>query len=104
MAERYDCQQVLELLFDDGFELSDSNDSEEEDARESSYLGDKPLDSEELESNEAIVHCSVDELTRRTTSTASTSASPDYFELDCEEDILEDYLLGKYWCLSEKYL
>ena len=72
MAERYDCQQVSELLFNDGFEFFDSSDSEEEDAGESSYLEDQPLDSEELESvHEAIIH---DELTTRKTSTASTSA------------------------------
>ena len=70
MAEQYDCQQVLELLFDDGFELFDSSDSEEEDAGESSYLG-------------TIVHGSVDELTTRRTSTASASTSPDYCEWDC---------------------
>ena len=46
MAERYDCQLVLELLFEDRFELFDSSDSKEEDAGVSSYLGDKPLDSE----------------------------------------------------------
>ena len=45
--------------------LSDSDDSEEEDAREFSYLGDMPLDLEELRisseaiPNEAIVYGSI---------------------------------------------
>ena len=103
MAEQYDCQQVLELLFDDGFDLSDSDDSEDEDARESNYLGDEPLDLEELASvGEAVIQGSLDELTTRSTSIASASASPDCSEWNCEEDILEDELLGKYCCLSVK--
>ena len=39
MAERIDRARVLELLFDDGFDLSDSDEDDEDQV--SSYLGDE---------------------------------------------------------------
>ena len=47
MAERIDRARVLELLFDDGFDLSVCDSDEDED-QVSSYLGDEVLDPEEL--------------------------------------------------------
>ena len=48
MAERIDCARVLELLFDDGFDLSDCDSDEDDEAQVSSYLGDELLDPDEL--------------------------------------------------------
>ena len=48
MAERIDHARVLELLFDDGFDLSDCDSDEDDEDQVSSYLGDKLLDTEEL--------------------------------------------------------
>ena len=48
MAERIDRARVLELLFDDGFDLSDCDSDEDEEDQVSSYLGDEVLDPEEL--------------------------------------------------------
>ena len=45
MAVRIDHARVLELLFDDGFDLSDCDSDEDQ---VSSYLGDEVLDPEEL--------------------------------------------------------
>ena len=38
MAERIDRARVLELLFDDGFELSDCDSDEDDEDKVSSYL------------------------------------------------------------------
>ena len=48
MAERIDRARVLELLFDDGFDLPDCDSDEDGEDQVSSYLGDEVLDSEEL--------------------------------------------------------
>ena len=48
MAERIDCARVLQLLFDDGFDLSDCDSDEDDEDQVSSYLGDELLDPEEL--------------------------------------------------------
>ena len=45
MAERIDRARVLELLFDDGLDLSDCDSDEDQ---VSSYLGDELFDPEEL--------------------------------------------------------
>ena len=45
MAERIDCARLLELLFDDGLDLSDCDSDEDQ---VSSYLGDELLYPEEL--------------------------------------------------------
>ena len=44
MAERFDGMGVLQLLFDDDFDLPDSDDSEEEYAGASSYLRERASD------------------------------------------------------------
>ena len=48
MAERIDRPRVLELLFDDGLDLSDCDSNEDNEDQVSSYLGDELLDPEEL--------------------------------------------------------
>ena len=48
MAERKDRARVLELLFDDGLDLSDCDSDEDNEDQVSSYLGDELLDPEEL--------------------------------------------------------
>ena len=51
MAERIDRARVLELLFDDSFDLSDCDsdeDDEDDEDQVSSCLGDEVLDPEEL--------------------------------------------------------
>ena len=48
MAERIDCARVLELLFDDGLDLSDCDSDEDNEDQVFSYLGDGLLDPEEL--------------------------------------------------------
>ena len=48
MAERIDYARVLQLLFDDGFDLSDCDSDEDDEDQVSSYLGDEVLDPEEL--------------------------------------------------------
>ena len=48
MAERIDRARVLELLFDDGLDLSDCGSNEDDEDQVSSYLGDELLDPEEL--------------------------------------------------------
>ena len=48
MAERIDRARVLELLFDDGLDLSDCDSDEDDEDQVSSYLGDEVLDPEEL--------------------------------------------------------
>ena len=48
MAERIDRARVLELLFDDGLDLSDCDSDEDDKDQVSSYLGDEVLDPEEL--------------------------------------------------------
>ena len=44
MAERIDRARVLELLFDDGLDLSDCDSDEDDEDQVSSYLGDEVLD------------------------------------------------------------
>ena len=48
MAERMDRARVLELLVDDGFDLSDCDSDEDDEDQVSSYFGDEVLDPEEL--------------------------------------------------------
>ena len=48
MAERIDSARVLELLFDEGLDLSDCDSDEDNEDQVSSYLGDELLDPEEL--------------------------------------------------------
>ena len=48
MVERIDHARVLELLFDDGLDLSDCDSDEDDEDQVSSYLGDELLDREEL--------------------------------------------------------
>ena len=48
MAERIDRARVLELLFDDGLDLSDCDSDEDDEDQVSSYLGDEVLDPEEV--------------------------------------------------------
>ena len=48
MAERIDRTRVLELLFDDGLDLSVCDSNEDDEDQVSSYLGDEVLDTEEL--------------------------------------------------------
>ena len=48
MAERIDRARVLELLFDDGLDLSDCDSDEDDEGQVSSYIGDELLDPEEL--------------------------------------------------------
>ena len=48
MAERIDRARVLELLFDDGLDLSDCDSDEDDEDQVSSYLGDEVLGPEEL--------------------------------------------------------
>ena len=48
MAERIDRARVLELLFDDGLDLSDCDSDEDDEDQVSSYLGDELFDHEEL--------------------------------------------------------
>ena len=48
IAERIDHARVLELLFDDGFDLSDSDRDEDDEDQVSSYLGDEVLAPGEL--------------------------------------------------------
>ena len=43
MAERIDRARVLELLFDDGLDLSDRDSDEDNEDQVSSYLGDELL-------------------------------------------------------------
>ena len=49
MDERFTSERVLELLFDDGFELSDGCDSGEDCSEGPSYLGNNELQLEELD-------------------------------------------------------
>ena len=94
MTERFDGMGVLELLFDDDFDLPDSDDSEDEDAGASSYLGERAPDPVELRSlNEAVSMYSVvgnDSFVDGSSSSSrvSASTSSDYIELECEEDDL----------------
>ena len=91
------------MLFDDDY-LPDSDDSEDEDAGESSYLGERAPDPVELRSlNEAV---SIDSVVGNdsfvdgsSSSRISASTSSDYIELECEEDDLENELLGKFLCI-----
>ena len=46
MAERIDRARVLELLFDDGLDLSDCDSDEDNEDQVSSYLGDELFDAE----------------------------------------------------------
>ena len=48
MAVRIDRARMLELLFDDGLDLSDCDSDEDDEDQVSSYLGDELLDPEEL--------------------------------------------------------
>ena len=48
MAEKVVRARVLEFLFDDGLDLSDSDSDEDDEDQVSSYLGDELLDPEEL--------------------------------------------------------
>ena len=65
MAERIDRARVLDLLFDDGFDLSDCDSDDDDEEQVSSYLGDEVLDLEELAalsravSSTQYVECSV---------------------------------------------
>ena len=49
MDERFTSERVLELLFDDDFELSDSYDSDEDCSEGPTYLGNDELQLEELD-------------------------------------------------------
>ena len=48
MAERIDRARVLELLFDDGLDLSDCDSDEDDEDQVSSYLGGELLDHREI--------------------------------------------------------
>ena len=77
MAEPFDGRRVLDLLFNDEFELADSDSSEEEDGGESSYLGESPLDAAELVSlSEAIGEASVLEVASTSSGLSTTMGSP----------------------------
>ena len=107
MAERFDGKKVLELLFDDDFDLPDGDDSEDEDAGESSYLGEKALDHVELRSlSEAVGIDSVDGndyfVDGSSSCRVSASTSSEYIELENEDDDLENELLGKFQCIYVK--
>ena len=86
MAERIDHARVLELLFDDGFDLSDCDSDEDNEDQVSSYLGDEVLDPEVLAA-----------LSRAVISTQNVGRSVgDGAFVTPDEEYEESELLGKY--------
>ena len=88
MAERIDRDGVLELLFDDGLDLSDSDSDEDDEDQVSSYLGDEVLEPEELAA-----------LSRAVSSTRDVGRSVgdgDFVTPDEENEYEKNELLGKY--------
>ena len=88
MAERIDRARVLELLFVDGFDLSDSDCDDDDENQLSFYLGDEILDSEELAT-----------LYRAVSSTRDVGRSVrdgGFVTPDEENEYEENELLGKY--------
>ncbi len=77
---------MLELLFDDCFDLSDCDCDEDDENQVSSYLGDEVLDSEELAA-----------LSRTVSSTQDVGRSVgDGAFVTPDEEYEENELLGKY--------
>ena len=92
MAERIDHARVLELLFDDGLDLSDCDSDEDDEDQVSSYLGDELLDLEELAA-----------LSRAVSSTQDIGRSVGdgaFVTPDEENEYGENGLLGKYEQIS----
>ena len=88
MAERIDRARVLELLFDDGLDLSDCDSDEDDEDQVSSYLGDELLDPEELAALSRAVSSTQD---------VGRSVGDGTFVTPNEENEYEkDELLGKY--------
>ena len=88
MAERVDRARVLELLFDDGLDLSDCDSDEDNEDQVSSYLGDELFDPEELAA-----------LSRAVISTQDVGLSVGdgaFVTPDEENEYEKDELLGKY--------
>ena len=88
MAERIDHVRVLELLFYDGFDLSDCDSDEDDEDQVSSYPGDEVLDPEELAA-----------LSRAVSSTPDVGRSVGdgiFMTPDEENEYEENELLGKY--------
>ena len=78
---------MLELLFDDGFDLSDCDSDEDEEDQVSFYLGDEVLDPEELTALSRAVSSTQD---------VERSVGDGAFVTPDEENEYEDELLGKY--------
>ena len=77
---------MLELLFDDGFDLSDCDSDEDDEDQMSSYLGDEVLDPEESAA-----------LSRTVSSTQDVGRSVgDGAFVTPDEEYEENELLGKY--------
>ena len=79
---------MLELLFDDGFDLSNCDSDEDDEDQVSSYLGDEVLDTEELAA-----------LSRAVGSTQDVGRSVGdgaFVTPDEEKEYEENELLGKY--------
>ena len=88
MSERIDRDRVLELLFDDGLDLSDCDSDEDDEYQVSSYLGDELLDPEELAALSRAVSATQD---------VERSVGDGAFVTPDEENEYEkDELLGKY--------
>ena len=88
MAERIDCARVLELLFDDGLDLSDCDSDEDNEDQVSSYLGEELFHPEELAA-----------LSRAVISTQDVGRSVGdgaFVTPDEENEYEKDELLGKY--------
>ena len=99
MAERHDSRQVLELLFADDFELSDSDGSDDEDAGECSYLGDKRLEYPDLENlREAVDYEQVVKPSVEIPSVNDSESSSTFDGCnneDCEEQQHQEELEGR---------
>ena len=88
MAEKIDRARVLELLFDDGLDLSDCDSDEDDEDQVSSYLGDELFDPEELAASSRAVSSTQD---------VGRSVGDGAFVTPDEENEYEkDELLGKY--------
>ena len=88
MVEKVDRARVLELLFDDGLDLSDCDSNEDDEDQVSSYLGDELLDPEELAA-----------LSRAVSSTQDVGRSVGdgaFVTTDEENEYEKNELLGKY--------
>ena len=86
IAERIDRARVLELLFDDDFDLSDCDSDEDDEDQVSSYIGDVVLDPEELAA-----------LSRAVSSTQNVRRSVgDGAFVTPDEEYEENELLGNY--------